>query len=189
MWACRSPQLPARIPSPTPRLIGAPNLSEGTSTVPAMTKDRSSFSDLVVTDCAPDDEPKRWQSGRARLREVSPGSGEEPRTRDTPGWVYVLCFDKPRSLRDTDLRALADRPRYSVPVSHYVGWTGRPRPMLRVSEHGRGSSGALVALLPTFTERDEEQIKALASCPGCGSSLNYYREAWELDRRTGASSS
>ena len=88
------------------------------------------------------------------------------------GWVYVLCFDSPRTVRDSDFDWTE-----SVPVSHYVGWTGQLPPINRVQSHGRGMARHLVSLtrgtlIDEYATKDE-------TCVVCGCSLNYYREALE----------
>ena len=92
------------------------------------------------------------------------------------GWVYVICFGEPRTVRDGDLLA-------TLLVSHYVGWTSQNPPMKRPMQHGRGLATRVVLLVPG-TMRDEEHLKVAGTCVLCKGSLNYHREAYERHRAT-----
>lgn len=91
------------------------------------------------------------------------------------GWVYVLCFDEPRTVRESDFDWTE-----TTPVSHYVGWTGQLPPMYRVQSHGRGMAQHLVSLTRGTLEDEAETKRGI--CVVCGCSLDYHREA--LDRLT-----
>lgn len=91
-------------------------------------------------------------------------------TLDYPlGWVYVLCLESPRRLRDADI------PEH-ISVTHYVGFTAQNPPMRRPMSHGRGMASRVVLLI-RGTMRTEELIKMRESCDSCGESLNYFAEA------------
>jgi hypothetical protein len=100
----------------------------------------------------------------AQILATGSRTGPNPVTAAPPaerGWVYVLCFGKPRHVPDGDV---------GHPVSHYVGWTQQVPPWRRVTSHG--GARFLVSINPG-TPTDEERLKASGTCALCGSPLEY----------------
>jgi hypothetical protein len=94
--------------------------------------------------------------------------------------VYVLCFGEPRLIRDRDYLSY-DRPHVNYPISHYVGFTGRYPPLIRIKEHGAWCANYIAAIIPGANTADEYLIKRYDKCPKCNGSLWYYAESLTYD--------
>lgn len=81
--------------------------------------------------------------------------------------LYVLCYGHPVTLRQADT---------NQPVTHYVGYTTQQPPIMRVWDHGKGSTAALTGICPGNL-RDELRAKLTGRCPRCHRSLWYYPQA------------
>jgi hypothetical protein len=121
----------------------------------------------------------------ARRRDDDAATSTDPASVGAPitgadrlGHVYVLCFDPPRAIdsvsRDYPHAEHHGDERFgyrSLPLRHYVGWTGT-YPWTRLDWHGLERPYAELVDLFHGTLADEQRTKDTGTCPRCGGSLN-----------------
>ena len=94
-----------------------------------------------------------------------------PDCRQHPQHIYILCFGRPVKVADRDY--LDEETARDYPIHHYVGWTRRQPPVIRIRAHSHTSARHIAHLQPG-DEQLELRVKESWRCPWCGSSLWYY---------------